>query len=168
MKTTNLLAGLFIIILFGFFQSCMNNKPKTGNYSDDLSAESKSAITNEIIDLTTNWANAHISMNADEAIELWDSTADLMFAENGFFFANIDSIYSYLKGFYSSTKSMDLQWQKRVVIPLSLNAATMSGYFHFKAVFKDESTFEGNSMFTGVFVKKNNKWILIHGHESVK
>jgi hypothetical protein len=168
MKTTNLFTGFFLIILSGFFQSCINNDPKTENYSDDLSAESKSAITNEILDLTTNWANAHTSMDADKAIELWDSTADLMFAENGFFFANRDSIYSYLKGFYSSTQSMDLQWQKRVVIPLSLHAASMSGYFHFKAIFKDESIFEGNSMFTGVFVKKNNGWVLIHGHESVK
>jgi len=168
MKTTKLTLGLLFVLILGFFGSCTNNRQNTGNYSDDLSPESKSAITNEIMDLTTNWANAHISMDADKAIELWDSTADLMFAENGFFFANRDSIYSYLKGFYSSTKSMELQWQKRVVIPLSLNAATLSGYFHFKAIFKDESIFEGNSMFTGVFVKKNNKWILIHGHESFK
>jgi hypothetical protein len=168
MKTTKLTLGILFVIIFGSIESCTNNKQKTGNYTDDLTPESKSAITREIMDLTTNWANAHISMDADKAIELWDSTADLMFAENGFFFANRDSIYSYLKGFYSSTKSMELQWQKRAVIPLSLNAGTMSGYFHFKAVFKDESIFEGNSMFTGVFVKKNNKWVLIHGHESVK
>ena len=168
MKTTKLTLGLLFVLILGFFGSCKNNRQNTGNYSDDLSPESKSAITNEITDLTTNWANAHINMDADKAIELWDSTDDLMFAENGIFFANRDSIYSYLKGFYLSTKSMDVQWQKRVVIPLSQNAATMSGYFHFKAIFKDESSFEGNSMFTGVFVKKNNKWVLIHGHESFK
>ena len=168
MKTTKFALGFLIVMIFGSIESCTSNKQKAGNYSDDLSPESKSTITSEIMDLTTIWANAHISMDADKAIELWDSTDDLMFAENGVFFANRDSIYSYLKGFYLSTKSMDVQWQKRVVIPLSQNAATMSGYFHFKAIFKDESSFEGNSMFTGVFVKKNIKWVLIHGHESFK
>ena len=168
MKNSNLLLELFLIIILGFSQSCVNNNQKIGNYSDDLSAESKSVITNEIMDLTTNWADANKNMDADKAIELWDSSTELMFAENGMFFPNRDSLYAYLKGFYASTTSMDLQWQKRVVVPLSLNAASMSGYFHFKAIFKTGDIFEGNSMFTGVFVRKNNKWILIHGHESVK
>jgi hypothetical protein len=168
MKTINFVIGFVLLITIGFTQSCCDNDHKIGNYQDNLSAEQKTTITNEILDLTTNWALAHDSMDADKAIELWDSTSDLMFAENGAFFPNRDSIYTFLKGFYSSTKSMDVQWQNRVVVPLSLNAASMSGYFYFKAAFKDEEFFEGNSMFTGVFVKKDNKWVLIHGQESFK
>jgi hypothetical protein len=93
---------------------------------------------------------------------------ELMFAENGDYFANRDSIYSFLKSFYSSTTSMDVQWKQRVIIPLSLNSASLAGYFHAEAKFKVGDPFSINSMFTGVFVRKDNKWVLIHGQESYK
>jgi hypothetical protein len=67
------------------FSSCQNVRPISNNFSDDLTAESKSKVSAEILELTQNWANAHNSMNADKAIELWDSSKDLMFAENGEF-----------------------------------------------------------------------------------
>jgi len=161
-----------IIVVLIIFTACQP-KPKqpafnSGNYNDDLSPAMKDSVTNEILELTTNWAKAHSNKDADKAIELWDNSPDLMFAENGVFFPSRDSIYSYLKSFYQSASSMDLQWKQRVVIPLSINAATMSGYFHAKAVFKTGDIFDINSMFTGVFVRKNNKWVMIHGHESFK
>ncbi len=168
MKNLSILTGLFILLVFLTCTSCKNNDQKIGIYSNDLSADSKTAITNEIMDLTTNWANAHSSMDPDKAIELWDSSTDLMFAENGEFFPNRDSIYSFLKSFYNSTISMDLQWKQRVVVPLSLNSASMAGYFHAIAKFKEGDPYEINSMFTGVFVRKNNKWVLIQGQESYK
>jgi hypothetical protein len=168
MKTKNFINGLVLLITIGFIQSCSDKGQKTGNYQDDLSAEQKTAITNEILDLTTNWVNANDSMSADKAIQLWDSTSDLRFAENGEFFANRDSIYSFLKGFYSNTTSMEIRWLDREVIPLSMNAATMSGSFHFKAMFRGDGSHEDTVMYTGVFVRKDNKWVLINGHESYR
>ncbi len=168
MKNLSFLTGLFILLIFVSCTSCKNDGPKNDNYSNDLSADSKASITNEIMALTTNWANAHNSMDPDKAIELWDSSPDLMFAENGEFFPNRDSIYSFLKSFYSTTTSMDVQWKQRVVVPLSLNSASMAGYFHAIAKFKEGDPFEINSMFTGIFVRKNNKWVLIQGQESYK
>lgn len=168
MKNFTYFLGALTIILIAVTTSCKNDEQKIGNYSEDLSIESKVAITNEIMDLTTNWVNAHNNMDADKAAELWDSSSDLMFAENGMFFANWDSIYTYLKNFYTTTTSMDVEWKQRVVVPLSMNSACMSGYFHAIAKFKSGDSFDINSMFTGVFVRKDNKWVLIHGHESVK
>jgi hypothetical protein len=168
MKNFTYFLGALTIILIAVTSSCKNDEQKIGNYSEDLSLESKVAITNEIMDLTTNWVNAHNIMDADKAAELWDSSSDLMFAENGMFFANWDSIYTYLKNFYTTTTSMDVEWKQRVVVPLSMNSACMSGYFHAIAKFKSGDSFDINSMFTGVFVRKDNKWVLIHGHESVK
>jgi hypothetical protein len=168
MRNYTILTGLFILLAFVILPSCKNNDQKIGNYSDDLSVNSKATITNEIMDLTTNWANAHNSMDPDKAIELWDSSPDLMFAENGEYFPNRDSIYSFLKSFYQSTTSMDVQWKQRIVVPLSLNSASMAGYFHASAKFKVGDPFEINSMFVGVFVRKNNKWVLIQGQESYK
>lgn len=168
MKNLSILTGLIILLVFVTCSSCVNNDQIIGNYSNDLSDDSKTAITNEIMDLTTNWANAHNSMDPDKAIELWDSSPDLMFAENGEFFPNRDSIYSFLKSFYETTTSMDVQWKQRVVVPLSLNSASMAGYFHAIAKFKEGDPFEINSMFTGIFVRKNNKWVLLQGQESYK
>jgi len=153
---------ILILSVIVIFSTC------TSKTTSDLANQEKLTITNGIMDLTTNWANANNSMDADKAIEFWDSSEDLMYAENGEFFPNRDSIYSFLKRFYQSTTSMEVKWGKRVVIPLSRNAASMSGYFHAKALFKSGDKFEVNSMFTGVFIKKNNKWALIQGHESYK
>jgi len=155
-------------IVFACQQKNVQVAVNTGNYSDDLSLAMKDSVTKDIMELTTTWANAHVNMDADKAIELWDNSPDLMFAENGVFFPNRDSIYTYLKSFYQSTASMNVEWKQRVVVPLSLNAATMSGIFHFKATFKTGEIFEGKSMFTGVFVRKNSRWALLHGHESFK
>jgi hypothetical protein len=150
------------------FSSCQNTRPISNNFFDDLSDESKSKVSAEILELTQNWANAHNSMNADKAIELWDSSKDLMFAENGEFFPGRDSIYNYLKEFYKTTTSMNVEWKHRAVIPLSQNSATMSGNFKAHAIFKSGEVFDIDSKFTGVFVRKNGNWVLIHGHESFK
>ena len=162
----------FLLISFVAFTACQPKnaqvKVNTGTYSDDLSLAEKDSVTKDIMELTTNWVNANIDMDAGKAIEFWDNSPDLMFAENGAFFPDRDSIYSYIKGFYQSTTSMNLEWKQRVVVPLSLNAASMSGIFQFKATFKSGEIFEGTVIFTGVFVRKSNKWALIHGQESLK
>jgi Calcium/calmodulin dependent protein kinase II Association. len=105
-------------------------------------------------------------MNPDKAIELWDSSKELMFAENGAFFPDRDSIYNYLKEL--TTTSMNVEWKNRTVLPLSQNSASMSGNFKAHAVFKSGEVFDIDSKFTGVFVRKNGNWVLIHGHESFK
>ena len=168
MKKINLLPILLILVSVCLSQSCKTDTPNTGNFSDDLTQQEKDLVTSEIIALTDNWINAHNNMNADKASELWDNSSDLMFAENGEFFPNWNSIHDYLLNFYTTTDSMKVKWEQRVVVPLSLNSASMSGYFHAIANFKSGESFDINSMFTGVFVKKDNKWVLIHGHESVK
>lgn len=168
MKTTLYFTGIFLTFSMLFFSSCQKFKTTSNSFSDDLSDETKTKVTSEILELTQNWANAHNSMNADKAIELWDSSNDLMFAENGEFFPDRDSIYNYLKEFYKTTTSMNVEWKHRAVIPLSNNSASMSGNFKAHAVFKSGDVFNVDSKFTGVFVRKNGNWVLIHGHESFK
>jgi hypothetical protein len=53
-------------------------------------------------------------------------------------------------------------------MPLTTNLAAMSGSFHFKLQFMNDEIMEDTSAFTGLFIKKNNKWSLIQGHESFK
>lgn len=168
MKTIHYFTGIFLTFSMIIISSCQNSIPSSNNFSDDLSSVAKQQITSEILELTQNWTNAHNSMNADKAIELWDSSNDLMFAENGEFFPGRDSIYNYLKEFYKTTKSMNVEWKNRAVIPLSQNSAAMSGNFKAHAIFKSGDVFDIDSKFTGVFVRKNGNWVLIHGHESFK
>lgn len=168
MKTIHYCIGIILTFSMFTLSSCQNTPKISNNFSDDLTAESKSKVSAEILELTQNWANAHNSMNADKAVELWDSSKDLMFAENGEFFPSRDSIYNYLKEFYKTTTSMNVEWKQRAVIPLSLNSATMSGNFKAHAIFKSGEVFDIDSKFTGVFVRKNGNWVLIHGHESFK
>jgi hypothetical protein len=141
---------------------------KNKSNSFELNAEEKQMITNEIMDLSTNWINSSQDLDAGKAVEFWDPSPDLMFAENGAFFPNRDSIYDYLNNTMPTLKSLDANWGKRVIIPLSYNSASMAGQFHFKMSFKTGEVVEGNSMFTGVFIKKENTWRLVHGHESFK
>jgi len=42
----------------------------------------------------------------------------------------------------------------------------MSGSFHFKLQFISGEIFEDTTAFTSLFVKKNDNWSLIQGHES--
>jgi hypothetical protein len=161
-------AGIILIFSMIVISSCQNSVPTSNNFSDDLSAESKSQISSEILELTQNWADAGNNMNPDKAVELWDSSNELMFAENGEFFPDRDSIYNYMKEFYKTTTSMNIAWKNRAVIPLSKNSAAMSGNFKAHAVFKSGDVFDIDSKFTGVFVRKNGNWVLIHGHESFK
>lgn len=168
MKISIYFKELFLTFLMVVSLSCQNKTPVSDSFSNDTSSTSKAQITAEILELTQSWANAHNSMNPDKAIELWDSSKDMMFAENGEFFPDRDSIYNYLKEFYKTTTSMNVEWKQRAVIPLSQNSASMSGNFNAHAVFKSGEVFDINSKFTGVFVRKNGKWVLIHGHESFK
>jgi hypothetical protein len=168
MKLSIYLTGIGLTFLMVISFSCQNKTPMSNSFSDDTSPASKAKITTEILDLTQSWANAHNSMSPDKAIELWDSSKDLMFAENGEFFPDRDSIYNYLKEFYKTTTSMNVEWKDRIIIPLSQNSASMSGNFNAHAVFKSGEVFDINSKFTGVFVRKNGNWVLIHGHESFK
>ena len=146
--------------------ACQSTGKKTLESTSALSLEQKATITDEIMQLTSDWATANIQMNADKSIRLWDDSPDLMFAENGMFFPGRDSIYAYLKEFYTTTTSMNVEWLQRVVVPLAPDAAVMSGKFHFKATFESGDVYESTSMFTGVFKKKNGRWVIIHGHES--
>jgi hypothetical protein len=168
MKNLTFLLGLFLLIVLGVSSSCKNDNQKIGDYRNDLSAESKTAITKEIMDLTDNCATNLCKMDFDKAIEMYDSSSEFMYAENGAFFLNRDSLYNYMKSIKSSAESFHFQWKQRFVIPLSLNAASLAGSFSFKIGLKTGDIFEGTPMFVGTFVRKNDKWVLIHGNESSK
>ncbi len=61
---------------------------------------------------------------------------------------------------------MEVEWLERNIIPLTDDVASMKEKFRFKASLKSGEVFEGKNVFIAVFLKKENKWVLIIGHES--
>jgi len=162
MKKLNLLIFLLSMLLMNVFWSCNQEANNTDVFDDTQ----KKAIEQEIIKLSDAWVTNNVNMEPDSIVEFWDNSPDLIFAENGMFFTNRDSIHLFLKGFYSNTDNMEVEWIERSIIPIKTDVASMKGKFRFKASLKSGEVFEGKNVFTAVFVKKDNKWVLINGHES--
>jgi hypothetical protein len=160
MKTRFILSIIIIVVI-----SCQNETNKNIQ-NCSINREDSIMIVQEIIKTSDVWAEANINMNPDKAVEFWSSSPDLKYAENGAFFANKDSIHSVLRNYYRQTKSMNVEWLHRTVLPLTTNLAAMSGSFHFKLQFIGGEIFEDTTAFTSLFIKKNNNWSLIQGHES--
>ena len=160
MKTRLFLSVILIIMIFCQREANKNIQNCSINKDDSL------RIVQEIIKTSDIWAEANTNKNANKAIEFWDSSPDLKYAENGEFFANKDSIHSVIKNYYKQTKSMNVEWLQRTVLPLTTNLAAMSGSFHFKLQFINDEVIEDTTVFTSLFIKKNNNWTLIQGHES--
>lgn len=160
MKTKLILSVILIVLI-----SCQREANKNMQ-NCSVNKEDSIRIVQEIIKTSDVWAEANINMNPDKAVEFWSSSPELKYAENGEFFANKDSIHSVLRNYYKQTKSMDVEWLYRTVLPLTTNLAAMSGSFHFKLQFTSGEIFEDTTAFTSLFIKKNNNWSLIQGHES--
>jgi hypothetical protein len=158
---------LFLSVIFIVMISCQREANKNIQ-NCSINKDDSLRIVQEIIKTSDVWAEANTNKNADKAIEFWDSSPDLKYAENGEFFANKDSIHSVIKNYYKQTKSMNVEWLQRTVLPLTTNLASMSGSFHFKLQFINDEVIEDTTVFTSLFIKKNNNWSLIQGHESFK
>jgi hypothetical protein len=160
MKTKLILSVILIAMISCQSETSRNIKNCSVNKDDSI------RIVQEIIKISDVWAEANINMNPDKAVEFWSSSPDLKYAENGAFFVNKDSIHSVLRNYYRQTKSMNVEWLYRTVLPLTNNLAAMSGSFHFKLQFISGEIFEDTTAFTSLFINQNNNWSLIQGHES--
>jgi hypothetical protein len=168
MKNKTFLLGLFLMIIISLSQSCKNYDQKNINYSDNLAADSQKNIINDIMNLTDTLAINLCKMNFENALAAYDSSQNFKYAANGEFFTDYHAWKNYLFGHNSTTDSLNFQWTQRDIIPLSQNSAALAGNFDFRLKLKTGDIYKGKAVFTGVFVRKNNKWTMIHGHESIK
>jgi hypothetical protein len=166
MNNLSCFVRIFLLFILGIFSSCTNENQKTGNSANDLPTATKIKIAKEIMDLTDQYAANLNKMDFERAVEMYDASSELMFAENGAFFANRDSLYHYMINYESSEKSFDFQWDQRIVVPVFFDAASLAGSYSLKITLKTGDVFLDRKTFTGVFVRKNSKWVLIHGQES--
>lgn len=166
-KTHFILVSSLIIVMSIFSFSCKQSENPDEHWY--LSGADSLITANEIVLLTDNWAESNSSRNANEAIQFWDSSPQMIFIENAEKLANRDSVYSLLKSWYiPGLESFNVKWNHRDILPLSKNTAHFWGNFSFHAKYKSGEKLNGNSFFTGLLLKRNNKWTMYRSHESYK
>jgi ketosteroid isomerase-like protein len=97
---------------------------------------------------------------------MFTDSEELRHAENGVLFPSYDALVEFVEEWYQATEEMDLVGEQRAVLPLSMDAATLTGIFRYEARQKSGEVLAGRNVFTGVFVRRGGSWKLVHGHES--
>jgi hypothetical protein len=159
------IAGMIICAQLVIFISC--KETRVSDQTWHLTGADSVLIVNEVLAATDGFAAASRKMNADEEIKFWDSSQQMMFAENGMQFANRDSIYAGIKGWYTpALDSVDFRWEARNILPISQKVAHFFGRFYFRAKFKSGETIVARPYDTWLLIKKDNSWKIFRGHES--
>jgi len=167
MKTS--LSLLNVIILFSLLMistSCHKTQETTQNWY--LTGTDSAKIVDEVLAATNAFAKASINMDADEEIRFWDSSPLMMFAENGMQFANRDSIFTSMKGWYSKSDSVNFIWEERNILPITKRVADLFGSFYFQAKLKSGGVVKVRAYDTWLLVKEVDGWKILRGHESYK
>jgi ketosteroid isomerase-like protein len=123
-------------------------------------------VGNAILDKTTQWAEANRRRDAVGVLDMFIDSEELRHAENGVVFSSYEALAKFVEDWYEATEEMDLVWEQRAVVPLSADAATLTGVFRYEARQKSGEVLAGRNVFTGVFVRRGGSWKLVHAHES--
>jgi ketosteroid isomerase-like protein len=159
--------SLSFIAMLLIFASCQ--KPEKASDTLFLTGIDSANVTKEISAATDAWLDAYLKMDPDKAAQFWDSSPQMMYAENGEKFANWDSIHAAIKGIYiTPVESMDLNFQPRDILPLSYNTAHVFMPLYFRVKYKSGQLFQGKGFQTLLVVKKSGTWKILRGHESWK
>ena len=159
---------LFLLFLLLVAFSCQRQSDKTIQ-TCCLSSNDSLLIVNELISITDAYAESNNNIDIDKCAKFYDSSSDFKCAENGVEYANWDSIYSAIKGFFTQPlESVECVWGERSIIPLKPDAATIYGGLSFTAKFKSGEVFLSKGVLSGLFFKKDDGWKLTQSHFSTK
>lgn len=147
-----------VIILFFLSSGCKQ--------STELSEGESAIIVNTLMERTDEWGEAARNLDTEKVIDLFMNSEELWHAENGEIFPSYSALDKFVTDFCESTEKMDFKWVERQVFPLANDAAVMSGVFTFEAIQQSGDVFSGRNAITYVFIKRDNTWKIIHGHES--
>lgn len=119
-----------------------------------------------ILQVTSDWAQANCDRDPERMMQMFRNSEELRFSENGAIFPSFQVYQAFVKTFYRTTTDMHLEWKRRDILPISSNAAVMTGVFEYRAVQDSGEIFSGRNAFTGIFLRRSRSWQLVHGHES--
>jgi len=123
-------------------------------------------VEEAVMQRTSRWAEAARSLDAAGVLDMFANSHELRHAENGVIFPSYEALAEFIEDWFASTEAMDFVWEQREVVPLSADAATMTGIFRYEARQESGEVWAGRNVFTGVFVRRGGRWVVIHGHES--
>ena len=134
-----------------------------------LTGADSTSVVKEVLAAGDAWADANVKMDADKSADFFDSSKQMMFAENGFQYANWDSLHAGIKTWYAQPlDSVECRWEERSVLPLSQRAAHVFGRLYFRAKFKSGAVYQSMGIQTWLWIKEDGRWKIMRGHESYK
>jgi len=134
-----------------------------------LTGKDSASVINEVSAAIDAWADSYTKMDPEKVAQFWDSSPQMMYAENGEKYANWDSIRSAIKGIYARpVDSVIVAFGGKTIVPLSHSSAHVFMPFDFKVGFKPSRLFQTKGFLTALLVKENGAWRILVGHESWK
>ena len=98
---------------------------------------------------------------------VFSSDADLTWAADGqLMLISHDSLMSFYRVAYRGFREIDFTWDTLRVSVLSPDVGVLAGAGHFEVTDTAGSTSQQGVAVTYVFVRRNGRWQLLHGHAS--
>ncbi len=160
MKTSLFSKLLAIGLLYSILISCQTS------IQSELTTEQRKAIEDRIRNLATlveETANQH---NLDLSFKLFSDDPDFTFSEDGYIKPPKDSLYNFIKPVYDYFPQMSVLYEKVRITVLDKNSGVFTGEGPWTATDLKGNVVKGHLVSTFVFVNRNNKWQMIHGHTS--
>jgi hypothetical protein len=167
MKPVLSITLLIITALVLTFPSCQ--KAERAGEAWHLTGADSAIVVKEVLAAGDAWAEANVKMDAEKSAGFFDSSQQMMLAENGFQYANWDSLHAFMKAWYAQPlDSVECRWEERSVLALSKRAADVFGRLYFRAKFKSGAIYESRPIETWLWIKEDGSWKIMRGHESYK
>ena len=160
MRTSFFIQLLPIGILFSILISC-----KTSTHIE-LTTEQRKAIEDTIRSLGLIVEKAANQRNLQMSIDLFSDDPDFTFSEDGYIKPEKDKLFAIMKPAYDNWKQITVKYETIRVVALSINSGVFTGEGPWSVTDPNGNIMNGHLVSMFVFVNRNNKWQMIHGHTS--
>jgi ketosteroid isomerase-like protein len=164
LSVITVIAGLSVVLSL---VSC----EKAGRVSETwyLTGADSANVIKEVSAAIDAWADSYAKMDPEKIAQFWDSSPQMMYAENGEKYANWDSIHAAIKGIFTKpVESIEVNFGARAILPLSQRSAHVFMPFDFRLKFKPSRLYQTKGYLSALLVKEAGAWRILVGHESWK
>lgn len=131
-----------------------------------MDAAQKATVEKAIIQATDQYLEVARRRDVTGFMSFFADTAEMTVSENGMIYSSRKAFEEFAVGFFKEMVEMDASYEERHIIPLSTDAALVTGVLRYAAKQRSGETYGGRNVFTFVFIKKGDRWQFIHVHES--
>ena len=160
MKTKSVLPLVVIVICTLVAFSC--NKPT----QTPLSVEERTNIEDTVKHLVRLVEKGANERDLDISFNIFSDDPDFTFSEDGYIYPPKDSLYKIFKPVYGNWSELSLRWDTMRIVVLDRNSAVFTGAGPWSATDMEGNYMNGQVVATYVFVNRDDKWQMLHGHAS--